>query len=128
MPRQQMIARYDIKEQGLKKLLKDLCLKQEDYGNFKIILRALRGDFSEFHSSSAEPASKLIKQLKKLGYADLAKNYGRYDHYYKPQLLDQSSGLQNSIHRMFRAVPASTTAADSLPQAPGGPQFNKIIF
>ncbi len=122
MTRQQMIAQYDIKEQGLKNLLDDLSLKQEDDGNLTIIRQALKGHFSDFNSPLVAPATALIMQLEKLGYADLAKNYGRYDHNFRPQLLNQSSGLQNSIHTTFQAVkPVSATAADSSPQAPGGP-------
>lgn len=80
--RKTMLSQFNIQEDGLQKLIDDLCTKNEDDLNLAIIKKALYGTYSDFGSSADMPVTLLAMHLNSAGYPDMAKNaeQGKYDH------------------------------------------------
>lgn len=90
--RQVLVSQYDIKEEGLKKLIDDLCQQPEEPKNMRLVQCALRGTYSDFGSSEVMPSTLLIAHLQSAAlrydsYNALIKKaeQGEYDHNYGPQ-------------------------------------------
>jgi hypothetical protein len=90
--RQELIAKYEIKESGLKNLLEALCEKPEEGNNLTIIKNALNGSYSNLGSRYRFPTSRLKEDLEKAGYTDLVKNFEErlfkhdFNHNFPPRL------------------------------------------
>lgn len=75
--RSDLIARYDIQEEGLKNLIEDLCSKPEDANNLTFVEKALRGYYSDYGSTTISP---MHTDFKTAGYDDLLSKVNKYDH------------------------------------------------
>ena len=84
-----MIESYLKPENGLQALLNDLCNKEASELNLKIIKQALKGDYSDFGSTTKDISGlvTLHRELKLARYDDLVKNIytGKYDHNFGPK-------------------------------------------
>lgn len=112
--RKEIISQYVIQEPGLQNLINDLYNKPEDVNNIAIIKNALRGLYSDVHSSPASQNTTLITHLEMAGYKDLAKNaeHGQYHYHHAavPPGIVSYSNLQSilGVGMGFRPIiPAS---------------------
>lgn len=102
--RQELIGMYDISDEGLKRLLNDLCSKSETQHNRMIIELALSGLYSDLGSKDACPIALLSAHLKQAGYLEFEEkaHASVYDHNFAPQ--------PNQKHTKYRQAFEAYTA------------------
>ncbi len=87
MTREELVAKYNIADEGLQALVKDLLALPDSRNNRVILQKALKGTYSDFGSMLAMPATELqnhllvAKKTEPAYDALLQKAYtGTYDH------------------------------------------------